>query len=106
MYEEIKTDFKGNQIEDDALLKQAQLFIAKGELDQARLNYIKILQFFPESLLIDDAHYHLGVLFQDLNEEEKAKEQFQKIIFNHANSIHYVEARKRFRRLRGDDLGE
>ena len=106
LYEEIKTDFKGNQIEDDALFKQAQLFIAKGELDQARLNYKKILQFFPESLLIDDAHYHLGVLYQDINEIEKAKEQFQKIIFNHANSIHYVEARKRFRRLRGDDLGE
>jgi hypothetical protein len=36
------------------------------------------------------------------DDEEKAKQFFEEIIFNHQDSIHYVEAQKSYRRLRGD----
>ena len=38
----------------------------------------------------------------ELNNPEKAKEYYQKIIFDHANSIYLVDARKKYRKLRGD----
>ena len=33
---------------------------------------------------------------------EKAKEYYEQIIFNFADSIYFVEARKKYRALRGD----
>jgi hypothetical protein len=39
-----------------------------------------------------------------LGEPEKAKELYEKIIFNHQDSIFFVEARKEFRMLRGDTI--
>ena len=39
-----------------------------------------------------------------LNNPEKAKTLYEKIIFNHADSIYFVEARKRYRALRGDAI--
>ena len=38
------------------------------------------------------------------SDPEKAKEFFQKIIFNYPSSIYLVDARKQFRILRGDDI--
>ena len=39
-----------------------------------------------------------------LNDIEKAKEFYQKIIFEHPSSIYLVEARKKYRKLRGDSI--
>jgi hypothetical protein len=39
-----------------------------------------------------------------LNNPEKASEYYQKIIFDYASSIYLVEARKKFRELRGDKV--
>ena len=35
---------------------------------------------------------------------EKAKEYYQKIIFEHPSSIYLVDARKKYRKLRGDNI--
>ena len=35
---------------------------------------------------------------------EKAKEYYQKIIFDFPSSIHLVDARKKYRKLRGDEI--
>ncbi|MFT7428554.1 MAG: hypothetical protein ACI9IZ_001039, partial [Nonlabens sp.] len=40
---------------------------------------------------------------EQLAAPQKAKALFEKIIFNHADSIHFVDARRRYRRLRGDE---
>ena len=40
----------------------------------------------------------------NLNDSEKASEYYQKIIFEHPSSIYLVDARKKFRELRGDTI--
>ena len=40
----------------------------------------------------------------NLNNTEKAQEYYQKIIFDHSSSIYLVEARKKYRKLRGDKV--
>ncbi len=71
----------------------------------AENNYLKIIKINKESVLADDAHYMLAKLYQNqLHDPEKAKEFFQKIIFNYPSSIYLVDARKQFRILRGDDI--
>jgi len=93
---------QGYSVEDDALFGQGKLFLKKHQTDRAITNFEKLIQFFPLSLLIDDTYYELGQLYERLNKIEEAKMAYEKIIFNHADSIHFIEARKSYRRLRGD----
>ncbi|MEO0902188.1 MAG: tetratricopeptide repeat protein, partial [Bacteroidota bacterium] len=56
-----------------------------------------------DGILADDAHYALGELYRNvLNEPEKAKTNYEKIIYNYQDSYYFPKARKHFRRLRGD----
>jgi tetratricopeptide (TPR) repeat protein len=103
LYSQLLIDHKGDPIEDEALLEQAQLYEVEGRLEQARDNYQLIIDNYGDGILADDAYYRLGLLYQEhLVDLLKAKELFEKIIFSHADSIYFIDARRRYRRLRGD----
>lgn len=95
--------FKGGAIEDKALYKQAELYGAIKKYELAEDNYLKIIEFQKDGILVDNSYFKLAELYKNnLNNLEKAKEMYQKIIFEFSNSIFLVEARKQFRKLRGD----
>jgi len=101
----ILTTHKGESIEDQALLKQAKLYEDKKDYDNAIKNYQAIINHFSEDILADDAYYFLAELYNNiLNEPEKAKPLYEAILFNHEDSIYFIEARKKFRQLRGDTI--
>ncbi|AZQ43500.1 tetratricopeptide repeat protein [Nonlabens ponticola] len=103
MYSSLLQDHKGDPIEDEALLRQAQLFELQGENELARKNYEKLIEFYGDGILADDALYELALLFESkLIMPEKAQELYEKIIYNHADSIFFIDARRRYRKLRGD----
>ena len=86
-------------------MKQAVLFEATGEYEKAEANYLKIIEHYKNGILADNAHYRLAELYANkLEQPEKAQEFYEKIIFNYADSIYFVDARKKFRQLRGDEL--
>ena len=98
-------NFKGHAIEDDALYKQAELYIKTEKYTLAESNYLAIIQNIPESILKDDAYFQLAELYYyQLNDFENAKEMYQKIIFEFPSSIYLIDARKKYRKLRGDDI--
>ena len=98
------TKYKGHTIEDETLFKQAEIFEELNEFDKAENNYLKIIELNPTDILVDDAYFRLGELHAKQNNIEKAKEYYQKIIFDFPSSIHLVAARKKYRKLRGDDI--
>ncbi|HEY9169731.1 MAG TPA: tetratricopeptide repeat protein [Lutibacter sp.] len=99
----VLNQYKGHPIEDEALFKQAQLFEKINQFDKAENNYLQIISLNRTDILADDSHYYLAELyFNKLNSPEKAKEYYQKIIFDYPSSIYVVDARKKFRKLRGD----
>jgi tetratricopeptide (TPR) repeat protein len=101
----IRTEHKGESLEDQALFKQAQLFEQNKQFDKAVENYQSIIANYSDEILADDAYYFLAELYNNqLAEPEKAKDLYEKIIFNHEDSIYFVEARKKFRTLRGDTI--
>lgn len=101
--EDILQNHKGEQIEDEALLKQGELLEGLEKYQDAEFNYKKIVEFYEDGILADDAHYALGELYRNiLNEPEKAKYHYEKIIYNYQDSYYFPKARKHFRRLRGD----
>ncbi|NQY06340.1 MAG: hypothetical protein HRT68_09190 [Flavobacteriaceae bacterium] len=103
--DDILANHKGEKIEDEALFKQAKLFEKQQNYIRASENYLKIIEFYKDDFLIDDALYYVSLIYaEQLNKPELAKQFLEDIVFNHADSIHYVEARKKYRSLRGDAI--
>lgn len=103
--EEVLINHKTEKIEDEALLKQAELFEKKGDYEKAEENYLRIIQFHKDGILGDNAHYRLAELYNsELEDPEKAKEFYEKIIFDYADSIYFVDSRKKYRELRGETI--
>lgn len=90
---------------DDVLFFQAKVFLKENRYQEAIANLETIAKTDPRSFLADDVYFLLAETYKNhLNNSEKAKAYYQKIIFNYPSSIYLVEARKSFRKLRGDNL--
>ena len=101
----ILKEHKGQSIEDEALFKQAGLYLKQQNFKQAISNYENIIALDIQGILVDDSYYKLAELYNnELNDLEKASKYYQKIIFDHPSSIYLVDARKKFRKLRGDSI--
>lgn len=88
-----------------ALFKQGQLFEIKKEFKKAEANYITLIENYKEGILMDNTYYALAELYEThLNEPDKAKTFYELIIFNHPDSIYFVDARRKYRALRGDAI--
>ena len=97
--------FKGGAIEDETIYKQAELYTKIKKYNLAEGNYLQLIELDKTGILVDNSYFKLAELYQNnLNNRDKAKEMYQKIIFEFPNSIYLVEARKQFRKLRGDVL--
>ena len=100
---ELLKNHKTETIVDQALYKQGKLFEVKKDYLKAEANYKAIIENYKEDILADDAYYALAELYVNvLDRPEEAKDLYEQIIFNHADSIYFVEARKKYRALRGD----
>lgn len=101
----ILEDHKDEAILDECLLKLGEIYEQTQAYDKAEMVYLRLISEYGDDILSDDAHYRLGRLYEEkLEQPEKAKEHYQTLIFEHEDSIYFVDARKRFRRLRGDEI--
>lgn len=100
---EIVKNYATTALQDDILFLKYKI-----EKDRqnyaAAANYLElIVRDFSDDLLADNALFYLGELNQlFLHNEEKAKEYYEKIIVEFKDSTFAIEARKRYRKLRGD----
>ena len=105
LLDKILLEHKGESITDQTLYKQAKFFEKKKQYEKAESNYLKIIADYREDILIDDAYFHLAELYNNhLAQPEKAKPLYEKVLFEHEDSIYFIEARKKFRMLRGDAI--
>ena len=62
---------------------------------------------FSFDILADDALFNLAEIYHYYyKDEEKAAEYYKRILFDHPGSLYVIEARKRFRAIRGEKEGE
>ena len=105
LLDKILEEHKGENITAQTLYQQAKLFEKKKQYNKAEANYLEIIKDYRDGILADDAHYHLAELYNThLAKPEEAKQLYEKIIFEHEDSIYFIEARKKFRMLRGDSI--
>jgi len=99
----IDVKYPNNSLTDDILMAKARLFIQQKNYADAVPLLKKIAEEHSFDLWADDAVFMLGDIYENqLNDKEKAKIYYQKIITDYAGSLYINEARKRFRLLRGD----
>jgi tetratricopeptide (TPR) repeat protein len=102
-FQKIVQQFKGQEIEAVTLLRLGKLYETTGNYTQALQQYQAIIAQHSDGIYIDEALFFAAELYvKYLNDPEKAKPLYEKMIFNHQDSIYFVEARKKFRQLRGD----
>lgn len=90
---------------DDVLLKQAQINIKQGKYKDADSLLQKLVDFYPDDLLADDALFLQAQLNEiQLNNRVKAMICYENLLFKYPSSLYTVEARKKFRKLRGDQI--
>jgi tetratricopeptide (TPR) repeat protein len=105
LLDKILEEHEGESITDQTLFQQAKLYEKKKQYNKAEANYQLIIKDWREDILADDAHYHLAELYNThLAKPEDAKQLYEKIIFEFEDSIYFIEARKKFRMLRGDSI--
>lgn len=101
----IEEFYPGHSLQDDILYKRAQIAEQEGNYELAQENYHRVWKEYPTDLLADDAVYRMALLNENrLNSTSKAMEYYQELLLNYPGSLFTVEARKRYRSLRGDLL--
>jgi tetratricopeptide (TPR) repeat protein len=99
----INSLFSEHTLGDDIYYKKAEIYKLTNRYADAAKMYENILEFYPTELYGDDALFKEAELYERyLNDKEKAKQLYQDMLVKYPGSIYVVEARKRFRDLRGD----
>jgi tetratricopeptide (TPR) repeat protein len=99
----INTLFSEHTLGDDIYYKKAEIYKNTNRYADAAKMYQNIIEFYPDELYGDDALFKEAELYERfLNDKEKAKQLYEEVLTKYPGSIYVVDARKRYRDLRGD----
>ena len=102
-FEAILKSFKGQEIEAVTKLRLGTIYEQEGEFALALSQYENCINQHAESIYKDEALFFAAEIYnKNTNQPEKAKLLYEQLIFNHQDSIYFIEARNEFRKLRGD----
>ena len=102
-FQMILKNYKGQEIEAVTLLRLGRIYEKLGDFTLALSQYQNITDHHSDGIYVDEALFFSAEIYnKQLKLPEKAKPLYEKIIFNHQDSIYFVDARKTFRQLRGD----
>jgi len=92
-----------SKLTDHVLFTKAKIFTRQKNYLEAEKLYQRICDLHSDGLLGDDALYYLGELYEYYFKDViRAMECYQKLMREYPGSLFVVDARKRFRSLRGD----
>ena len=101
----LQADHPGHALEDEILMMSADMFLEQGRVDTAMALYREVVDLHFDDITGDDALFKLADLTHHaLRDQATAQDLYEQLLFDFPGSLHAVEARKRFRDLRGDEL--
>ncbi len=99
----LKRDFPGHDLEDDIIYLKASIYQKLRRYEDAATAYQSLIDGFPESIRLDNSLFALAGLYEkQLDDLAKAQELYETLFIDYSGSILAVEARKKYRELRGD----
>jgi len=88
---------------DDILYKKAKIAVIKQDYAKADKLYETLIKNYPSELLANESLFERAKLQEIyLKDSFKAMELYQQLLLDYPDSIYTIEARARFRALRGD----
>lgn len=101
----INREYPAHPLSDDILMKKYQIAMKHQQFSKAAEILENLKASYGDDILGDDAAFRLAELNETrLGQPEKAKELYQEVLTRYPGSLYCMEARKRFRKLRGDQL--
>ena len=95
--------YNKHSLTDELLWLRANVYYKTKEYENAEEDLKKIITEFEMDLLTDNAYYLLGNIYEKgLKNKTLAMETYQNLMVKYPESMFTNEARKRFRKLRGD----
>lgn len=94
-----------HSLTDEIFMLKAEVYEKKGNYEAAADQLQKIIDFHFYDILADDAIFKMAT-FNDyvFDRKEEAMSLYERILTEYPGSLYVIEARKRFRELRGDKL--
>ena len=100
---ELYDTYQGTSLSSYILWLNATLHIEMGKFDMAINLLSKLIEDDPENIMCDDALYKMADTYEfHLKNKEKAQSLYEEFLMKYPGSYFTAEARKRFRKLRGD----
>jgi len=97
--------FPEHSLEDDIIYQKAELHKRLKNIDKAIELYTAVYENYPEEIRADNALFKAAEIYQNqLKDLDQAKSLYEKLFIDFSNSTFAIEARKRYRILRGDDI--
>ena len=103
LFQDILKNFKEQEIESVTLLRLGKTYENLGDYSSALSQYQTIIDKHSDGIYVDEALFFSAEIYnKPLKDTEKAKPLYEKLVFHHEDSIYFVDARRKFRELRGD----
>ena len=103
-FSKILKEHQGEEIEAVTLLRLGKINEKLGNHTEALRLYKEIIDKHSDGIYVDEALFFSAEIYDDkLKQPEIAKPLFEKMIFEHQDSIYFIESRRKFREIRGDN---
>ena len=103
-FSKILKEHKGDAIEAVTLLRLGKINEKLGNFTEALRFYKEIIDKHADGIYVDEALFFSAEIYDEkLKQPEMAKPLFEKMIFEHQDSIYFIESRRKFREIRGDN---
>lgn len=101
----LKSTFPEHSLSDDVLYLKARIYKKRKDFTTAAELLTQIVEKHTDEIRADNALFQLAELYEnELGDAEKAKELYERLFIDFSDSTLAVQARKRFRVLRGDEV--
>lgn len=101
----ILTEYPDHALTDEIYFLKAEIYEKEGDFATSATFLQKIIDDYWDDIIADDAIFKMAEFNQFIFEDfEKAKALYEELIVDYPGSLYVVEARRRFRELRGDAI--
>jgi tetratricopeptide (TPR) repeat protein len=101
----LQKTFPGHALSDEILFMRSKISAQLNDFDAQEKYLLEIVRMYSADIIGDDAVFALAQLYEfQKDEPEKAAEYYKSILTDYKDSLFVIEARKRYRALRGDQI--
>lgn len=99
----LSAQFMWHKLADEIHFMRFRIAKQEHNFEKAVEELLIVADDYSSDILADDALFNLAEIYQYyFHDEEKAAEYYKRILFDHPGSLYVIEARKRYRILRGE----